>query len=64
MASALVGANDPQGFQQKLSAQEEELKKLRRELEQARMKSASAATENAAESAVQVKGCESPGAAR
>ncbi|SDG02469.1 alanine--tRNA ligase [Terriglobus roseus] len=56
MASTLVGANDPEGFQAKLSAQEEELKKLRRELDQARMKSASASTENAAESAVEVKG--------
>ncbi|WP_047492470.1 alanine--tRNA ligase [Terriglobus sp. TAA 43] len=56
MASTLVGANDAEGFQAKLSAQEEELKKLRRELDQARMKSASASTENAAESAVEVKG--------
>jgi len=56
MASTLVGANDPEGFQAKLAAQEEELKKLRRELDQARMKSASASTENAADSAVEVKG--------
>jgi alanyl-tRNA synthetase len=56
MASTLVGASDPEGFQAKLSAQEEELKKLRRELDQARMKSASASTENAADSAVEVKG--------
>ena len=56
MASTLVGASDPQGFQAKLSAQEEELKKLRRELDQARMKSASASTENAADSAVEIKG--------
>ena len=56
MASTLVGASDPQGFQAKLSAQEEELKKLRRELDQARMKSAAASTENAADSAVEIKG--------
>ena len=49
-------ASDPQGFQAKLSAQDEELKKLRRELDGARMKSASASTENAAEAAVEVKG--------
>jgi alanyl-tRNA synthetase len=56
MASTLVGASDPEGFQAKLAAQDEELKKLRRELDQARMKSASASTENAADSAVEVKG--------
>ena len=56
VASTLIGAIDPAGFQAKLSAQDEELKKLRRELDQARMKSASASTENAAESAVDVKG--------
>ena len=56
VASTLIGANDPAGFQAKLSAQDEELKKLRRELDQARMKSASASTENAADSAVEVKG--------
>ena len=56
MASTLVGASDPQGFQAKLTAQDEELKKLRRELDQARMKSASASTENAADSAVEIKG--------
>ncbi|MGI4853481.1 MAG: alanine--tRNA ligase [Janthinobacterium lividum] len=43
-------------LQTRLSQQDEELKKLRRELDQARMKSASASTENAAESAVEVKG--------
>jgi alanyl-tRNA synthetase len=40
----------------KVSAQEDEMKKLRRELEQMRMKSASAATADAASSAVEVKG--------
>ncbi len=43
-------------LQTRLSQQEEELRKLRRELDQARMKSASSATENAAASAVEVKG--------
>ncbi len=40
----------------RLLAQEEEVKRLRRELEQVRMKSASAATAGAAGSAVEVKG--------
>jgi alanyl-tRNA synthetase len=39
-----------------VSAQEEEMKKLRRELEGLRMKSASAATADAAASAVEVRG--------
>ncbi len=40
----------------KLAAQDEELKKLRRELEQIRMKSAASAVSNAADQAVEVKG--------
>jgi alanyl-tRNA synthetase len=56
MAHTLVGTGDAQGLQARLTAQDEELKKLRRELDQARMKSASASTENAADSAVEVKG--------
>jgi alanyl-tRNA synthetase len=40
----------------KLNAQDDELKKLRRELEQIRMKSAASATSNAADQAVEVKG--------
>ncbi|HMD20290.1 MAG TPA: alanine--tRNA ligase [Alloacidobacterium sp.] len=40
----------------KLNAQDEELKKLRRELEQIRMKSAASAVSNAADQAVEVKG--------
>ena len=40
----------------RLAAQEEELKKLRRELDEARMKSASSAVSGAAELAVEVKG--------
>ena len=51
-----LGATDAVGLQQRLTAQDEELKKLRRELDQARMKSASSATANAAESAVAVSG--------
>ncbi len=43
-------------LQTRLSQQDEELKKLRRELDQARMKSASASTQNAADAAVEVKG--------
>jgi alanyl-tRNA synthetase len=43
-------------LRQRLAAQEEEMKKLRRELEQIRMKSASAAVSDAASSAVEVKG--------
>ena len=56
LASSLTGSTDAHSFQQKLNAQEEELKKLRRELDQARMKSASASTENAADAAVEIKG--------
>ena len=43
-------------LQAKLAQSDEELKKLRRELEQIRMKSASAATADAASNAVEVKG--------
>jgi alanyl-tRNA synthetase len=43
-------------LKQKLNSQDEELKKLRRELEQIRMKSAASAVSNAADQAVEVKG--------
>ena len=43
-------------LRQRIAAQEEEMKKLRRELDQARMKSASASVADAAGSAVDVKG--------
>ena len=43
-------------LKQKLNAQDEELKKLRRELEQVRMKSAASAVSNAADQAVVVNG--------
>ncbi len=58
VSSLTGGATDSPAaaLQTKLSQQEEELRKLRRELDQARMKSASSATENAAASAVEVKG--------
>ncbi len=59
VATQVIGGSSlppAEALQQKLSAQDEELKKLRRELDQARMKSASSATANAAESAVEVKG--------
>src|SRR5579883_2092047 len=45
-----------EALKQKLSAQDEELKKLRRELEQMRMKSAASAVSNAADQAVLVNG--------
>ena len=45
-----------EALRSRLSAQEEELKKLRRELDQARMKSASASVSNAGEPAVEVQG--------
>jgi alanyl-tRNA synthetase len=45
-----------EALKQKLSTQEEELKKLRRELEQMRMKSAASAVSNAADQAIEVKG--------
>ncbi len=58
VSSLVGGATDSPAvaLQTRLSQQDEELRKLRRELDQARMKSASASTENAAESAVEVKG--------
>jgi alanyl-tRNA synthetase len=58
VASHFVGGGDttPDALKAKVSAQEDEMKKLRRELEQMRMKSASAATADAAASAVEVKG--------
>lgn len=59
VATGFAGATSTspaEALQQKLAAQDEELKKLRRELDQARMKSASASTANAAEAAIEVKG--------
>jgi alanyl-tRNA synthetase len=55
----MVGATDAapaEALRQRIATQEEEMKKLRRELELVRMKSASAAVSDAASSAVEVKG--------
>jgi alanyl-tRNA synthetase len=56
-AGQFVGGGEVSGeaLRARVSAQEEEMKKLRRELEAMRMKSASAATADAASSAVSVK---------
>jgi alanyl-tRNA synthetase len=58
VASSFVGTGEVSGeaLRARVSAQEEEMKKLRRELEGLRMKSASAATADAVSSAVEVKG--------
>jgi len=59
VVGSLVGgtAESPaDALKHRIAAQEEEMKKLRRELEQVRMKSASAAVSDAASSAVEVKG--------
>src|SRR5580658_47618 len=58
VASQFVGSGEAsaEALKAKVSAQDEEMRKLRRELEQMRMKSASAATADAATSAVEVKG--------
>jgi alanyl-tRNA synthetase len=55
----MVGVTDAapaDALRHKIATQEEEMKKLRRELEQVRMKSASASVADAASSAVEVKG--------
>ncbi|HXB62669.1 MAG TPA: alanine--tRNA ligase [Acidobacteriaceae bacterium] len=59
MAARITGGgegNPAEALQQKISAQEDELKKLRRELDDARMKSAASSMENAGDAAVTVKG--------
>jgi alanyl-tRNA synthetase len=58
IASQLVPSveNLPEAFRKKLAAQEDEMKQLRRELEEARMKSAAGALEEALGRAVEVKG--------
>jgi alanyl-tRNA synthetase len=57
-AGLFVGGGEVSGeaLRARVASQEEEMKKLRRELESMRMKSASAATADAASSAVEVKG--------
>jgi len=55
----MVGSTDAapaDALRHKISAQEEEMKKLRRELDTVRMKSASASVSDAASSAIEVKG--------
>ena len=52
----LTGGGDVDALRHKISAQDEELKKLKRELDQMRMKAASASMSDAAGSAVEVKG--------
>ena len=59
VVTQVVGSADAspaEALRQKIAAQEEEMKRLRRELDQLRMKSASASTADAASSAVEVKG--------
>jgi len=58
VAGLFVGGGDVSGeaLRARVASQEEEMKKLRRELEGLRMKSASAATADAAGNAVEVKG--------
>ncbi len=58
VASSFVGTGDVSGeaLRARVASQEEEMKKLRRELEGLRMKSASAATADAVGAAVEVKG--------
>jgi alanyl-tRNA synthetase len=55
----MIGGTDgtpADALRHKIAAQDEEMKKLRRELDQVRMKSASASVSDAASSAVEVKG--------
>jgi alanyl-tRNA synthetase len=58
VAAQVVGGGEvsAEALRARVLAQEEEMKKLRRELEQMRMKSASAATADAASQAVEVQG--------
>jgi alanyl-tRNA synthetase len=56
VAPAPAGSSPSDAFRAKLAAQEDELKHLRRELEEARMKSAAGALDEALSRAVEVKG--------
>jgi alanyl-tRNA synthetase len=56
IAPAPAGSSPSEAFRAKLAAQEDELKRLRRELEEARMKTAAGALDEALSSAVEVKG--------
>jgi alanyl-tRNA synthetase len=56
LAPAPVGGSLSESFRAKLAAQEDELKRLRRELEESRMKSAAGALDEALNRSVEVKG--------
>jgi alanyl-tRNA synthetase len=56
VAPAPAGSSPSEAFRVKLAAQEDELKRLRRELEESRMKSAAGALDEALSRAVEVKG--------
>jgi alanyl-tRNA synthetase len=56
LAPAPVGSSPSEAFRAKLASQEDELKRLRRELEEARMKSAAGALDEALARSVDVKG--------
>jgi alanyl-tRNA synthetase len=56
IAPAPEGSSPSEAFRAKLAAQEDELKRLRRELEESRMKSAAGALDEALGKAVEVKG--------
>jgi alanyl-tRNA synthetase len=51
-----TGSAEAEALRERLNAQDDEMKRLRRELDEMRMKSAAASTANAAASAVEVKG--------
>ncbi len=58
-ATHVAGASDAapaEALRQRFSAQEDEIKRLRRELDQARMKSAASSVSSAADQAIEVKG--------
>jgi alanyl-tRNA synthetase len=56
LAPPPAGSSPSEAFRAKLAAQEDELKRLRRELDEARMKSAAGALDEALSHAVEVKG--------
>jgi alanyl-tRNA synthetase len=56
LAPAPEGSSPSEAFRAKLASQEDELKRLRRELEESRMKSAAGALDEALSRAVEVKG--------
>ncbi len=56
VVSQLAGSADAEALKAKLAAQDEEVRKLRRELEQIRMKAAAASVADSASSAVEVSG--------